>query len=548
MIKHFLKMQRAACPPGHLPVRPGRGRTPRGAAEALELFSKLFHKPKAAVRRRRKNPAPEPGMAPWQPPKEPPMNIAIIGSETECVRIINFFNTHTYNEIAPMIVGFCNPKGDPACLAEIRKAGIPLVEKYESFFEREDINLILDLTDDPQIFKEILARKKPSVRVMNFQTSRLFLDMYHIYDDNPDTERRFLRASSIYKIIMNDIINEDVLVIAPNHQILDANDAILNKVGLTRDEVIGRSCFEISHRYPAPCSEENCPCPLKETLTRLKPFTTTHIHLDKNNHQRHVSISCYPLKGPNGIMGAVEISKDITQDILMQKSLMQQEKLVSIGRLSAGVAHEINNPLTTVLTTAMLIQEDLDRGDPLYGELETIVKETMRCRNIVTALLDFARQKTPEVKRCSINVIVAETVMLTRKQSAFKDVKLEVFLDQKVPPLWLDPHQITQALINLLINAIESTDPGGHITVRTEYFSGSNKVGVQIQDSGSGIPPGLIDKVFEPFFTTKESGTGLGLAITHGIIVQHGGTIQVASEPKKGTTFAITLPASNGMP
>jgi signal transduction histidine kinase len=247
-------------------------------------------------------------------------------------------------------------------------------------------------------------------------------------------------------------------------------------------------------------------------------------------------------------MGAVEISKDITQDILMQKSLMQQEKLVSIGRLSAGVAHEINNPLTTVLTTAMLIQEDLDRGDPLYGELETIVKETMRCRNIVTALLDFARQKTPEVKRCSINVIVAETVMLTRKQSAFKDVKLEVFLDQKVPPLWLDPHQITQALINLLINAIESTDPGGHITVRTEYFSGSNKVGVQIQDSGSGIPPGLIDKVFEPFFTTKESGTGLGLAITHGIIVQHGGTIQVASEPKKGTTFAITLPASNGMP
>jgi PAS domain S-box-containing protein len=476
------------------------------------------------------------------------MNIAIIGSETECIRIINFFKTHTYNEIAPNIVGFADPKGDLACLAEVQSTGIPIVENYNSFFERDDINLILDLTDDPRIFKDILAHKKSTVRVMNYQTSRLFLDMYRIYDDSPETERRILRASSIYKIIMNDIINEDVLVIAPNHQILDANDAILNKVGLTREEVIGRSCFEISHRYPAPCSDENCPCPLKETLTRLQPFTTTHVHLDKNNRERHVSISCYPLTGPTGIMGAVEISKDITQDILMQKSLMQQEKLVSIGRLSAGVAHEINNPLTTVLTTAMLLQEDIDAGDPLYAELETIVKETMRCRNIVTALLDFARQKSPEVKRCSINVIVAETVMLTRKQSAFKDIKLELFLDQKVPPLLLDPHQITQALINLLINAIESTDPGGHITVRTDYFPGTEKIGIQVQDSGAGIPQGLLDKVFEPFFTTKESGTGLGLAITHGIIVQHGGSIQVASEPNRGTTFAITLPVAKGVP
>ncbi len=476
------------------------------------------------------------------------MNIAIVGNGTECLRVLNFFRSHTFNGIAPKIVGFANPKKDHDGATAIREAEIPVEDSYRNFFKRDDINLILDLTDDPEIFNDILARKKSTVRAMNYQTSRLFLDMYRIYDDTPDTERRILRASSIYKIIMNDIINEDVLVIAPNHQILDANDAILNKVGLTRDEVIGRSCYEISHRYSAPCSEDSCPCPLKETLARLKPFTTTHVHLDKNNQERHVSISCYPLTGPNGIMGAVEISKDITQDILMHRSLMHREKLVSIGRLSAGVAHEINNPLTTVLTTAMLLQEDIDPGDPVYSELETIVKETMRCRSIVTALLDFARQKSPEMKRCSINVVLNETVMLTRKQSAFKDIKMELFLDQKVPPLLLDPHQMTQAFINLLLNAIESTEPGGRITVRTDYFPGSQKVGIQIQDSGAGIPPGLLDKVFEPFFTTKESGTGLGLAITHGIIVQHGGSIQVASELNRGTTFAISLPVTNGMP
>jgi len=476
------------------------------------------------------------------------MNIAIIGSETECIRIINFFKTHTYNEIAPTIVGFADPKGDRECLAEIKRAGIPLEESYGRFFERDDINLILDLTDDPELYKEVLARKKPNVRAMNYQTSRLFLDMYRIYDDDKGNDRRFLQANSIYKIVMNDLINEDVLVIAPNHQIMDANDALLNKVGLSREEIIGRSCYEVTHRYGCPCSEENCPCPLKETLATLKPFSTTHIHLDKDNLEHHVSISCYPLTGPDGIIGAIEISKDITKDILMQRSLMQQEKLASIGRLSAGVAHEINNPLTTVLTTAMLLQEDTDPEALLHKELETIIKETMRCRNIVTALLDFARQKTPQVKPCSVNDIVADTMTLARKQSAFKDIDLVMSLDQKVPLLSLDSHQMTQALINLTINAIESTEPGGTISIRTEFDPIKKKVRIYVEDTGVGIPPGLLEQVFEPFFTTKESGTGLGLAITHGIVVQHGGRIEVASKPKHGTMFIITLPTSDVSP
>ncbi len=474
------------------------------------------------------------------------MNIAIIGSDTECIRIINFFKTHTYNEIAPTIVGFTDPGSDPVCREEIHRSGIPLVEKYEDFFKRDDINLILDLTDNPEIFRDIITRKKPDVRAMNYQTSRLFLDMYRIYDDHKESDRGFLQANSIYKIVMNDLINEDVLVIAPNHQIMDANEALLKKAGLSREEIIGRSCYEVTHRYGCPCSEENCPCPLKETLTSLKPFSTTHVHLDKDNTERHVSISCYPLTGPDGIIGAIEISKDITKDILMQRSLMQQEKLASIGRLSAGVAHEINNPLTTVLTTAMLLQEDTDPKAPLYGELETIIKETLRCRSIVTALLDFARQKSPQMKRCSINVIVAETVMLTRKQSAFKDIELKIDIDQKVPPLLMDAQQITQALINLIQNAIESTESGGTISVRTELGAGKKNVRIYVTDTGAGIPAGLLEQVFEPFFTTKESGTGLGLAITHGIIVQHGGGIEVASLPNRGTSFTITLPIGNG--
>ncbi|HSV91599.1 MAG TPA: PAS domain-containing protein, partial [Desulfobacterales bacterium] len=217
------------------------------------------------------------------------MNIAIIGSGAECIRIIAFFKTHTYTQIRPVIVGFADPTGDPACLAEIQCAGIPFVPDYRSFFERDDIALIMDLTDDPEMYAEVLARKKPTVRAMNYKTSRLFLDMFRIYDNEEDEscERGFLRSRAIYKIIMNDVVHEDVLVIAPDHQIMDANDALLRKLGMRREEIIGRNCFEVTHRYDAPCSETNCPCPLKETIASLKPFSTTHVHLDRHDNERH---------------------------------------------------------------------------------------------------------------------------------------------------------------------------------------------------------------------------------------------------------------------
>jgi two-component system, NtrC family, sensor kinase len=477
------------------------------------------------------------------------MNIAIIGSGTECVRILLFFKTHTYTQIQPVIVGFADPKGDPVCLAEIECSGIPFEKDYRAFFERDDVNLIMDLTNDPEMYAEVLSRKKENVRSMNYETSRLFMDMYRIYDDEEeeeDSDRGFLKANSIYKIIMNDVVNEDVLVIAPNHQIMDANDALLNKLGLRREEIVGRNCYEVTHRYGSPCSQQNCPCPLKETLSSLKPFSTTHVHLDKDGQERHVSISCYPMVGPTGVLGAVEISKDITRDVQMQRSMMQQEKLASIGRLSAGVAHEINNPLTTVLTTAMLLQEETNPEAPLFQELETIVKETIRCRSIVTALLDFARQKPPLMKKSSINDTVSDTLKLTRKQSAFKGIELEVHLDSAAPDIWLDSHQITQALINLVVNAIESTEPGGRITLSTVFDPDNRNIRIEVEDTGTGIPPDRLRHVFEPFFTTKESGTGLGLSIAHGIIVQHNGRLDVASRPQQGTTFTITLPVRNG--
>ncbi|MCK5165648.1 MAG: PAS domain-containing protein, partial [Desulfobacula sp.] len=342
------------------------------------------------------------------------------------------------------------------------------------------------------------------------------------------------------------LIQEDVIVIDLKYRILDINDAMLKNLGLERDAVIGKTCYEITHHQNVPCSGKKHPCPLDHIISLKKPFKTTHVHLGKDKNEIVYSISGYPLFDNGKVIGAVEISQDITKEINIRKVMMQQEKLASIGRLAAGVAHEINNPMTTILTSAILTQEDMDADDPNYQELQTIVDETLRCRKIVTSLLDFSRQTKPAIKNNDINNIVNECAVLTRKQAAFNDVLMKLSLADNLPLIRVDKDQIQQALINLSLNAIEATGPGGSVTFATRFLSEPGMVEILVNDTGCGISNKNLDNIFDPFFTTKKNGTGLGLAITHGIIEQHGGIITVNSKPEQGTHFSIKLPLATG--
>ena len=350
----------------------------------------------------------------------------------------------------------------------------------------------------------------------------------------------------MYETILNELINEEVIVIGTDYRILDANETMMHQAGLSYEEIVGRHCYEVTHHMTEPCTGDYHPCPLKETLRTGKASKTTHIHFDRNKRKLHYAISCYPLREEGEIVGAIEISRDITKEISMEKAMMLQEKMASIGRLSAGIAHEINNPLTTVLTTAMLLQEDLDPSDPLFLELKAISDETLRCRKIVKGLLDFARQSKPEKKQNDINTIVAESLMLTKKQAAFADVTLAQALTPNIPRIHVDKGQIQQAVINLIINAVEASQPGDRVMVTTGLNQSNRKVKIEVSDKGHGIDEETIARIFDPFFTLKEAGNGLGLSITHGIIEQHGGTIDVNSNPNKGTCFTIRLPLDKG--
>jgi two-component system, NtrC family, sensor kinase len=472
------------------------------------------------------------------------MNIAVVGGGSRCVRLIEVLSQHHFQEIQPRIVAVVDidPEAPGYLLAQ--QKGIHTATDYSDLYQRRDLDLIIELTGKIDVFHDILHHKDEGMRLISSRTVQLFWEISSLSLSHKKVSQELQEARATFKLIMDEMIQEDVMIISYNYKIIEINRSLLQKLGLNREEVIGRHCYEITHRRDLPCSGENHPCPLIKTLESGKPYQTTHTHLDKDERLIYYSISTYPMLEDGDVIGAIEISRDITKDINVQKTLLQQEKLASIGRLSAGVAHEINNPLTTILTSALLVQEDLSPDDPAYEELGLIAKEALRCRKIVASLLDFARQTQPQKKMHHLNHIVAESVLLTQKQAAFKDIGVDTHLDPAIPEQMLDKGQLQQALINLILNAVEATPEGGRITVRTQLRHEKKSVHIDIEDNGAGIHKDQLNKIFEPFFTTKESGTGLGLSITHGFIEQHGGTIKVESTLGQGTRFIIHLPIS----
>ncbi len=245
--------------------------------------------------------------------------------------------------------------------------------------------------------------------------------------------------------------------------------------------------------------------------------------------------------------------RDIQRTAESEIRIMQSEKQASVGRLAAGVAHEINNPLTGVLTYTHMLLRRKDFDDDVRSDLQTIADATERVRKIVKGLLDFSRQTKLNPEPTDVNALVNTTINLLQNQALVKGVSLSFQPGEDLPMLTLDPSQLQSVLMNIIINAFDATDPGGAVTVSTGIGLLAQKeerkgVEIIIEDTGCGIAPHHLDKLFDPFFTTKEvgQGTGLGLAVSYGIIERHGGTIMVQSEVGKGSVFTIWLPVEGG--
>jgi len=230
----------------------------------------------------------------------------------------------------------------------------------------------------------------------------------------------------------------------------------------------------------------------------------------------------------------------------MQVRVAQSERLASLGMLAAGVAHEVNNPLGGILALTALTLEDLPPDHPDRHNLEVVLRQTERCRDIVKGLLDFSRQSDATMEELQVNAVLDQTLALVGQQASFFNVELVRDWAPDLPPVTADRSQIQQVILNILMNAVQAMGERGTLTLTTRPSAGGREVEIQIADTGCGIPPDMIDRIFDPFFTAKQGsqGTGLGLAIAYGIVTRHRGHISVQSEVGHGTTFTIRLPAT----
>lgn len=240
--------------------------------------------------------------------------------------------------------------------------------------------------------------------------------------------------------------------------------------------------------------------------------------------------------------------RDRTAELVsVQARMAQSEKLASVGRLAAGVAHGINNPLGGILSLAMLALEDIEPDHPLRTDLDMIVKQTLRCREIVKGLLDFSRQSETRATHTDVNAVINSTLALLERQAIFHNIRTERALEDDLPPVLIDPGQLQEVIINLILNAVDAMEENGDLTVETRTHAAAGEVIIRVGDNGKGIPPDALPFIFEPFFTTKKvgHGTGLGLAIVHGVVTRAGGRVEVTSHPE-ATTFTVRLPIARG--
>ena len=227
----------------------------------------------------------------------------------------------------------------------------------------------------------------------------------------------------------------------------------------------------------------------------------------------------------------------------MQSVLIRSEKLASLGELVAGIAHELNNPLTGLMLHASFLSGDSRLDDGLVEDCQIVIHEAKRCSKIVKELLDFARVSDPQKEMQPVSKIIDQTTALVEHHVDFKDTEIIKEYDPDLPETLMDASQIEQVLINIMINASQAMPQGGELLIRTGVNASKDCIYIRIEDTGCGISEENIEKLFDPFFSTKgHKGTGLGLSVSYGIIQSHGGEIEVESKPGRGTTFTIILP------
>ncbi|MFQ5864677.1 MAG: PAS domain S-box protein [bacterium] len=337
-----------------------------------------------------------------------------------------------------------------------------------------------------------------------------------------------------------DAITDIIYQVNHDFEIIMANKESAQLCNTQPERLIGKKCYEAYFGHNEPCMD----CPAKATFE-----TGERKFLEKNHNDEIFEMSSYPLITEDGeIESVVVYSKNVTEKKRLEKSLIQTEKLATIGLLSSGIAHELRNPLNVIETARYFIQELVKHQDSeISGKLEIIRKNVRRASTIIHNLLEFSRHSEHEREEIDLTKLIESTVGLVGKELTAKGIEFSLESPQDYKA-YFSNDSLKQVLLNIIINAVQAMPNGGNLVIHIEQPQ-SKWIDIKISDTGMGIPEENLPFIFSPFFTTKEVGvgTGLGLYVSHMIIEREGGEIKVDSELGKGTTFTIRLPSTQEM-
>jgi PAS domain S-box-containing protein len=340
-----------------------------------------------------------------------------------------------------------------------------------------------------------------------------------------------------------DSMVEGVIFVDTKDRITLCNESVGRIWGANASELQGKSVQE--------CPSAELRSSLKGILKRSKQkpgFIAEHT-LDLRGG--HCLASYSTVHGEDGrYLGLVFLSMDMSERVSLEQEqkrlreqLFQHEKMVLIGQIAAGVAHELNTPLATILLRAQLIEQQATKDADL-SDLKVLEGEAMRCRRIIESLLGFSRRSEGMISRTELNSLIQESLSLVENDLTLKGIKIETDYASNGTAVCVDSNQIQQVLLNLVANAVDAMPGGGYLRISTRLLPDKTSVAIQVADSGDGIKEDVLNQVFEPFFTTKEQGkgTGLGLAICQRIVEEYEGEIKIQSQPGQGTTVSVLLP------
>lgn len=410
---------------------------------------------------------------------------------------------------------FITPKGDPRMSIQAMKEGV----------------------------FDYINRSAECAKAFPFVVNRA-IEGYHLMVEKVRLQKELIETKNFLESIV-ERAGDAISVVDLEGKILYWNEGAERIYGYQGREVIGKRLsdflFPVDERLKV--EEERL---LGELMMRVKAGEAIpNIEVKRKTKEGKeiiTSMTISPLKDVEGkVIAASRICKDITELKKAEERLTLAERLTSLGEISAGVAHELRNPLAGIKLNTQILLRKKDFPEKERRLLESTQEGIDKIQKIVDDMLHFAKPRPSHFKEMEINRVVEDSLNIFQTKLKRGNISLEFLKSEGLPLIWIDPHQIQQVLINLMLNAIQAMEKGGTLSLRT-FSDHGNHVGIEVRDTGGGIPKSHLKRIFDPFFTTKSEGTGLGLSISLKILESHGATIDVESREGEGSVFTIHFP------